>query len=133
MFSSRNILCSSSDQKCIYDPVKQPIRELFAKIVNDLQPLTIFAKVHHNICFTKSPRYLNRFANSKLWSASHCFIARIGLMHIGVFILLLLSGERNFGKKSLANNMSKLVVKQQCIVWPLQGYFQSFFVTGKRY
>lgn len=24
-------------------------------------------------------------------------IARIGLMHIGVFILLLLSGERNFG------------------------------------
>ena len=26
------------------------------------------------------------------------FIARIGLMHIGVFILLLLSGERNFGK-----------------------------------
>lgn len=27
-----------------------------------------------------------------------CFIsARVGLMHIGVFILLLLSGERNFG------------------------------------
>ena len=25
------------------------------------------------------------------------FIARVGLMHIGVFILLLLSGERNFG------------------------------------
>lgn len=25
------------------------------------------------------------------------FLARIGLMHIGVFILLLLSGERNFG------------------------------------
>ena len=24
-------------------------------------------------------------------------IARVGLMHIGVFILLLLSGERNFG------------------------------------
>lgn len=27
----------------------------------------------------------------------YCFLARIGLMHIGVFILLLLSGERNFG------------------------------------
>lgn len=25
------------------------------------------------------------------------FVARVGLMHIGVFILLLLSGERNFG------------------------------------
>ena len=25
------------------------------------------------------------------------FSARVGLMHIGVFILLLLSGERNFG------------------------------------
>lgn len=25
------------------------------------------------------------------------FLARVGLMHIGVFILLLLSGERNFG------------------------------------
>lgn len=25
------------------------------------------------------------------------FAARVGLMHIGVFILLLLSGERNFG------------------------------------
>jgi hypothetical protein len=25
------------------------------------------------------------------------FLAKIGLMHIGVFILLLLSGERNFG------------------------------------
>lgn len=25
------------------------------------------------------------------------FTARVGLMHIGVFILLLLSGERNFG------------------------------------
>lgn len=24
-------------------------------------------------------------------------LARVGLMHIGVFILLLLSGERNFG------------------------------------
>jgi len=24
-------------------------------------------------------------------------VARVGLMHIGVFILLLLSGERNFG------------------------------------
>ncbi len=28
----------------------------------------------------------------------HCVPARIGLMHIGVFILLLLSGERHFGK-----------------------------------
>ena len=27
----------------------------------------------------------------------HLFSARVGLMHIGVFILLLLSGERNFG------------------------------------
>lgn len=27
----------------------------------------------------------------------HQFVARVGLMHIGVFILLLLSGERNFG------------------------------------
>ncbi len=26
-----------------------------------------------------------------------CISARVGLMHIGVFILLLLSGERNFG------------------------------------
>ena len=26
-----------------------------------------------------------------------CHTARVGLMHIGVFILLLLSGERNFG------------------------------------
>ena len=26
------------------------------------------------------------------------FPARLGLMHIGVFILLLLSGERNFGR-----------------------------------
>lgn len=25
------------------------------------------------------------------------YLARVGLMHIGVFILLLLSGERNFG------------------------------------
>lgn len=25
------------------------------------------------------------------------FLARVGLVHIGVFILLLLSGERNFG------------------------------------
>ena len=25
------------------------------------------------------------------------FVARVGLLHIGVFILLLLSGERNFG------------------------------------
>lgn len=25
------------------------------------------------------------------------FVARVGLMHIGVFIILLLSGERNFG------------------------------------
>jgi len=25
------------------------------------------------------------------------FLAKLGLMHIGVFILLLLSGERNFG------------------------------------
>ena len=54
-------------------------------------------------------------------------------MHIGVFILLLLSGERNFGKKSLANKMSNLVVKQQCIVLPLQDYFRSFSATGKRY
>lgn len=32
-------------------------------------------------------------------SAVFCFfpLARVGLMHIGVFILLLLSGERNFG------------------------------------
>lgn len=27
----------------------------------------------------------------------YCSTARVGLMHIGVFILLLLSGERNFG------------------------------------
>ena len=27
----------------------------------------------------------------------YCISARVGLMHIGVFILLLLSGERNFG------------------------------------
>lgn len=27
----------------------------------------------------------------------HVFAARVGLVHIGVFILLLLSGERNFG------------------------------------
>lgn len=27
----------------------------------------------------------------------HSVLARVGLMHIGVFILLLLSGERNFG------------------------------------
>lgn len=27
----------------------------------------------------------------------YIFSARVGLMHIGVFILLLLSGERNFG------------------------------------
>ena len=26
-----------------------------------------------------------------------CIVARVGLMHIAVFILLLLSGERNFG------------------------------------
>jgi hypothetical protein len=37
--------------------------------------------------------------NIKIYS-SHNLInvsARVGLMHIGVFILLLLSGERNFG------------------------------------
>lgn len=27
----------------------------------------------------------------------HLFAARVGLVHIGMFILLLLSGERNFG------------------------------------
>ena len=32
-----------------------------------------------------------------LCSASCVCAARVGLMHIGVFILLLLSGERNFG------------------------------------
>lgn len=33
------------------------------------------------------------------YNSRHVFVvsARVGLMHIGVFILLLLSGERNFG------------------------------------
>lgn len=34
--------------------------------------------------------------NPACFSACLC-AARLGLMHIGVFILLLLSGERNFG------------------------------------
>lgn len=32
-----------------------------------------------------------------LYTFLHSILARVGLMHIGVFILLLLSGERNFG------------------------------------
>lgn len=35
---------------------------------------------------------MNSFSFVLLWCA-----ARVGLVHIGVFILLLLSGERNFG------------------------------------
>ena len=34
------------------------------------------------------------------------FSARLGLMHIGVFILLLLSGERNFGRYMYRENQS---------------------------
>lgn len=35
---------------------------------------------------------------TELLKMLHLFPARLGLMHIGVFILLLLSGERNFGR-----------------------------------
>ena len=37
------------------------------------------------------------FVTYSLIFISLSFVAKIGLMHIGVFILLLLSGERNFG------------------------------------
>ena len=38
-----------------------------------------------------------KFSNAEMWQIIICLEARVGLMHIGVFILLLLSGERNFG------------------------------------
>lgn len=45
-----------------------------------------------NIC---TYRYIVFF--SLYYNSFEHFTARVGLMHIGVFILLLLSGERNFG------------------------------------
>lgn len=43
--------------------------------------------------FTKCGYVKNRHVSVHM----HVFAARVGLVHIGVFILLLLSGERNFG------------------------------------
>lgn len=40
---------------------------------------------------------LNYYLTNSINNNFFFFIARVGLMHIGVFILLLLSGERNFG------------------------------------
>ena len=41
--------------------------------------------------------HVNRIILNKNRNRSCFILAKIGLMHIGVFILLLLSGERNFG------------------------------------
>lgn len=49
-----------------------------------------------HIFFSSSLLYKSNASNFHFFS--HRFhLARVGLMHIGVFILLLLSGERNFG------------------------------------
>jgi len=48
--------------------------------------------------FSESFVFCSTIYGSDIWQeVSVTCVARVGLMHIGVFILLLLSGERNFG------------------------------------
>ena len=51
----------------------------------------------HSISNLWFPSYLKLSACALEYLKCDLFTARVGLMHIGVFILLLLSGERNFG------------------------------------